>query len=486
MNDNYLINRLVTKQYLQACERACGPLQGSGNAGGGTFPTLEDLDLSKYNGPINNTQEDTLYDGKRDYFVSSDGSYMYYTTYGSNLDDGNYKTWYIDLKDPKAKPIKVFDYKEEGNERGAYISYFFETSKGIVYGAAPEQSDFYGFLKFNKDKPATHIMVENSDIWNSVNAFFEDSEGEIYFTSADYRGCQGICKIYDDVKAVQISTEGTDLYYFIEDSEHNIYVGGEGLYKISNKTKVEKISSSVSKIYTIDKNNQIVGWSDRSSIFVYNLTTKTYKTLTASTTDLDHFYKSLNNNVYILGTTSGCYKIIENDIKVLNSTSGLLWDVIFFAKNNNVYFGSSKSTNEALYILDEDNAEATLTADTYTGIMSFVEDQNKKVYCIIDNNNINEFSEVGSSTSIIFGGNLAALNLKSGGLYVRQIANMSSTIYFIIDGVGSKVAQGLSEDYKYLFENNEMMCVSTTEVPATGTKIVEINNTDNTLKFITL
>ena len=69
---------------------------------------------------------------------------------------------------------------------------------------------------------------------------------------------------------------------------------------------------------------------------------------------------------------------------------------------------------------------------------------------------------------------------------MRQIANMSSTIYFIIDGVGSKVAQGLSEDYKYLFENNEMMCVSTTEVPATGTKIVEINNTDNTLKFITL
>ena len=121
MNDNYATNRLVTKQYLQACERACGPLQGGGNAGGGTFPTLEDLDLSKYNGPINNTQEDTLYDGKRDYFVSSDGSYMYYTTYGSNLDDGNYKTWYIDLKDPKAKPIKVFDYKAEGNERGAYI-----------------------------------------------------------------------------------------------------------------------------------------------------------------------------------------------------------------------------------------------------------------------------------------------------------------------------------------------------------------------------
>lgn len=49
MNDNYATNRLVTKQYLQACERACGPLQGSGNAGGGTFPTLEDLDISKFN-----------------------------------------------------------------------------------------------------------------------------------------------------------------------------------------------------------------------------------------------------------------------------------------------------------------------------------------------------------------------------------------------------------------------------------------------------
>lgn len=57
MSENYATNRLVTKSYLQNCERAAGPLQGGGGSG---FESVS-FDLGKINSEsmFTNVSEDT-------------------------------------------------------------------------------------------------------------------------------------------------------------------------------------------------------------------------------------------------------------------------------------------------------------------------------------------------------------------------------------------------------------------------------------------
>lgn len=57
MNENYATNRIVTKSYLQNCERAAGPLQGGGGSG---FESVS-FDLGKIgsDGIFTNVSEET-------------------------------------------------------------------------------------------------------------------------------------------------------------------------------------------------------------------------------------------------------------------------------------------------------------------------------------------------------------------------------------------------------------------------------------------
>lgn len=57
MSDNYATNRIVTKSYLQNCERAAGPLQG----GGGSGINSVSFDLGKIgsDGIFTNVSEET-------------------------------------------------------------------------------------------------------------------------------------------------------------------------------------------------------------------------------------------------------------------------------------------------------------------------------------------------------------------------------------------------------------------------------------------
>lgn len=289
----YMTNRIVTEGYLQACERACGPLQGGASGSAVSFPTIEQLDVSNFE-LLPSGLRYPEYTNQYTIFITKDGNHKYYgSNYSSTL-------IHFDVQNNTSEELNV--------SKSGYLKCINDqTTQKYIYETKDGNNIFIGNTNYSgtiliKNHSTVEVLYSNE----TMSDFVEDNEGNVYFHGAT----SGVVKY--NIEAGTKTQISTDNLLTKCDSKGNIYTYNSTTSKVGiveNNAITELTTSDTIYDFNIAESKDgyvytVTSGYNNGQICYINLETKTLTLLKSMSTNIDYYTVGDDNCIYFSGGTN--------------------------------------------------------------------------------------------------------------------------------------------------------------------------------------